>query len=147
MPGVTTSFTAVELATVALAVLLVILLSIIGYRAWKRSRITPEQRERRRCARLVAIGKISDATLVEIQGAVIFYSYAVRGVEYTASQDLSLLGREPVDLSSVNSLSIKYDPRNPANSIAISEDWSGLSGTDHRFSWSVLPRQLNEPRP
>ena len=47
-------------------------------------------------------------------------------MEYTASQDLSLLGRAPVDLASVHALSVKYDPRNPANSIIMSEEWSGL---------------------
>ena len=65
------------------------MLAIIGYRAWRRSRVTPEERERRRCAHLVAIGKMDDATLVEIRENLVFYSYGVRGVEYTASQDLS----------------------------------------------------------
>ena len=126
MPGVTSSYTAAEVATVVLAVVLAILVGILGYRAWKRSRITPEERERRRCAWLVATGKISDAVLVEIHDRVVYYSYGVRGVEYTASQDLGLLGRAPVDLTSVRSLSVKYDARNPANSIVMSEDWSGL---------------------
>ncbi len=135
MPGVTNSFTAAELATVVLAVVLVVLLALLGYRAWKRSRITPTERERRRCAWLVATGKMGDAALVEIRESLVFYSYAVRGVEYTASQDLSLLGRAPVDLTSVHSLSVKYDPRNPANSIIMSEEWSGL-----------LTGHLTEPR-
>ena len=124
--GVTDSYTAAELVTVMLAVVLVILLSILAYRAWQRSRITPVERERRRCAWLVVTGKISDATLVEIQDRVVFYSYAVRGVEYTASQDLSVLDRAPIDLCCIRALSVKYDPRNPANSIVLSEDWSGL---------------------
>ncbi len=126
MIAVTSSFTAAELATVVLAVVLVILLSILGYRAWQRSRITPAERERRRCAWIMATGKMGDAALVEIHESVVFYSYGVRGVEYTASQDLGLLGRAPVDLADVHALSVKYDPRNPANSIIMSEDWSGL---------------------
>ncbi len=126
MQGLTTSYTAAELAVVALAAVLVVLVAMIAYRAWKRSRITPAERERRRCAFLVATGKMGDAALVEIQERVVFYSYAVRGVEYTASQDLALLGRVPVDLTTVHALSVKYDPRNPANSIVISEEWSGL---------------------
>src|SRR5437899_1337000 len=93
MIAVTSSFTAAELATVVLAVVLVILLSILGYRAWQRSRITPAERERRRCAWIMATGKMGDAALVEIHESVVFYSYGVRGVEYTASQDLGLLGR------------------------------------------------------
>ena len=114
-----TSYTAAGLVTIALAVVLVVLLSILGYRAWQRSRVTPAERERRRCARLVAIGKMGDAALVEIQESVVFYCYAVRGVEYTASQDLALLGRSPQDVNPVQALSVKYDPRNPANSIVV----------------------------
>ena len=125
----TTTYTAAELITIALAALLVILLAIIGYRAWQRSRVTPEERERRRCAHLVAIGKINDARLVEIRENLVFYSYAVRGVEYTASQDLSrFAGVAALDFSGVSAMSVKYDPRNPANSIVVAEEWSGLRG-------------------
>jgi len=89
MQGLTTTYTAAELTTIVLAAVLVILLAIIGFRAWQRSRVTAEERERRRCARLVDIGKINDARLVEIRENLVFYAYTVRGVEYTASQDLS----------------------------------------------------------
>ena len=76
---------------------------------------------------LVATGKMGDATLVEIRDDLVFYSYAVRGVEYTASQDVSRLAhRVPTDLSAMGAVSVKYDPRNPANSIVIAEEWSGL---------------------
>ena len=128
MQGLTTHYTAAELMTVALAALLVVLLAIIGYRAWQRSRVTAEERERRRCAHLVATGKISDAMLVEIRENLVFYSYGVRGVEYTASQDISRLDKAAVDFSGVSSMSVRYDPRNPANSIVVAEEWSGLRG-------------------
>jgi hypothetical protein len=127
--GLTTTYTAAELTTIALAVVLVILLAVIAYRAWLRSRVTPDQRERRRCAHLVAIGKINDARLLEIRENLVFYSYAVRGVEYNASQDLSrFAGIAAFDFSGVSALSVKYDPRNPANSIVAAEEWSGLRG-------------------
>ena len=125
----TIQFTAAELITVALAAILVLLLAVIGYRAWQRSRVTAEERERRRCAQLVAVGKITDATLVEIREKTVFYSYLVRGVEYTASQDLArFVGEAAVDFSGVSALSVRYDPRNPANSIVVAEEWSGLRG-------------------
>ena len=54
MPGVPNSYTAAQIATVVLAVVLAILLAIIAYRAWKHSRVTPAERERRRCAWLVS---------------------------------------------------------------------------------------------
>jgi glutamine synthetase adenylyltransferase len=125
--GLASPFTAAEAVTVALAVLLAVLLALLAYRAWKRSRTTPEERERQRRRWLVASGKMGDATLVEIRDDLVFFSYAVRGVEYTASQDVSRLAqRVPSDLSAMGAVSVKYDPRNPANSIVIAEEWTGL---------------------
>jgi hypothetical protein len=71
---------------------------------------------------------MGDATLLEIRGDFLLYSYAVRGVEYTASQDLSALQSQlPPDLTSVvGTVLVRYDARNPANSIVLAEDWSGL---------------------
>ena len=110
-----------------LAVVLAVVGALAGYRAWKRSRITPEERERRRRADLVGHGKMSDAVLVEIRDDLLFYSYGVRGVEYTASQDVSMLQQYmPPDFSTIDAVSVKYDPRNPANSIVLAEQWSGL---------------------
>jgi hypothetical protein len=121
------SWVVAEAVLLALAVVLVMLGALIGYRAWKRSRITPEERERRRRAALVGRGKMSDAMLVEIRDDLLFYSYGVRGVEYTASQDVSMLkGQMPPDFSTIDAVSVKYDPRNPANSIVLAEQWSGL---------------------
>ena len=118
---------AAEAVLLALAVGLVALGALIGYRAWKRSRITPEERERRRRSALVARGKMSDALLVEIRDDLLFYSYGVRGVEYTASQDVSMLKPQLLpDFSTIDAVSVKYDPRNPANSIVLAEQWSGL---------------------
>jgi len=126
MPSLLIVLTAAETTTIALAAVLVVL-AAFAFRAWRRSRITPEERERRRCALLVATGKITDATLVEIREVLVFYSYSVRGVEYTASQDISRFADDQsVDFSGVSALSVKYDPRNPANSIVLAEEWSGL---------------------
>ena len=115
----------------ALAALLVVLLAIIGVAGMAAaSRVTPEERERRRRAWLVAAGKLGDGSLVEIRDDIVFYSYAVRGVEYTASQDVSrLTERVPADLSQLPSVGVKYDPKNPANSIVVAEEWSGLHGS------------------
>jgi hypothetical protein len=127
MPYGLSSFTPAELVTVALSALLVVLLAIFGYRAYQRSRVTPEERERRRRAWLVATGKMGDAMLVEMRDNMLLYSYNVRGVEYTASQDISLFSvKVPDGLGAAGSISVKYDARNPANSIVVSEEWSGL---------------------
>jgi hypothetical protein len=111
----------------ALAGALLVTGAILGYRAWQRSRITPEERERRRRELLSARGKMGDATLVEIRDDLLFFSYGVRGVEYTACQDVTKLQEYlPQDFSAVGAVSVKYDPRNPANSIVVAEHWSGL---------------------
>jgi hypothetical protein len=117
----------VEYVSLALGALLAAIVIALGFRAWKVSRITPEERERQRRTRLAVSGKMGDATLVEFRDSNLFYSYSVRGVEYTASQEVSsLIGRLPEDLSAAGAVSVKYDPRNPANSIVIAEQWSGL---------------------
>ncbi|HXS98659.1 MAG TPA: hypothetical protein VN736_28880 [Candidatus Limnocylindrales bacterium] len=120
-------FSAAETVTIALAIVLLVLVSIMGYRAWKQSRISPQERERQRRTVLVQTGKISDATLADVREDLLIYSYAVRGVEYTATQDISTLKELlPVDLAAIGPVSVKYDPRNPANSIVVAEQWSGV---------------------
>src|SRR5436190_3730607 len=71
-----------------------------GIILWRRSRVSPQEAERRRRKALNAAGKMGDATLLDVREDLVFYSYDVRGVEYTASQDVSTL-REllPVDPS------------------------------------------------
>ena len=138
MPGALAwSYTAVEAGVVPLAVVAIVV-AIVLYRRWKASRVSPEERERRRRAMLVSRGKMGDAVLVEIRDSLIFFSYSVRRVEYTASQDVSALrALVPQDLSALIAVGVKYMPQNPANSIVVAEDWSGL-----RYRNS-----LSEPRP
>jgi hypothetical protein len=138
MPALDSSYAAARLTAFALAIVLVVLLAIMAWRAWQRSRVTPDERERRRRMWLVSTGKMGDAVLAEIRDDLVFYNYVVRGVEYTASQDVSKIAdRVPSDLSQMPSVSVKYDPKNPANSIVVAEEWSGLRGQ----------RVGSEPRP
>lgn len=98
-----------------------------AWRKWQASRYTPEELERRRREMLMGCGKMGDATLVDIRDQLVFYSYDVRGIEYTASQDVSGLAESlPEDADAAGPVAVKYDPRNPANSIIISEEWSGI---------------------
>ncbi len=120
-------YTAADGITAALLAVLVALLGTIGVRAWRRSRITPDEKERWRRLLLLASGKLGDANLVDIHDDLLIYSYAVRGVEYTASQDISRLKAFlPGDLASLGHIAVKYDPRNAANSIVLAEEWTGL---------------------
>jgi hypothetical protein len=114
--------------SVTVAAVLAVGGGLYSWRAWQKSRPTPEQRERLRRSALVVNGKMGDANLVEIREEHLFYCYDVRGVQYTASQDISEL-REylPVDLSvAIGPVYVKYDPKNPANSVVLSERWSGF---------------------
>ena len=105
---------------------------------WIRShRTTAEQRERQRRQRLAQNGRICDGTVLDVQEIsangdgstrLLIYSYDVGGVSYEASQDVTHL-RQIVDIESCKlglPSSIRYDPRNPGNSIVVSEAWTGL---------------------
>ena len=128
MPGTLAwPYTVVEAGLLSLVVAAVALVAVIGFRAWKASRVTAEERERRRRALLVVRGKMADAVLVEVRDDLLFFTYAVRGVEYTASQDVSLLKEMvPRDFSSVLAVAVRFLPENPANSIVVAEEWTGL---------------------
>ena len=149
MPGfVIVSYTAAEAVTAGLAALLAVLLGVIGYRTWKASRVTPEEREKARRALLVHTGKMGDATLVEVHDTVLLYSYDVRGVEYTASQEVTVLKHLlPQDLSNLGPVSVKYEARNPANSIVVAESWSGLRVNVSRGTAVTVPVSKELPDP
>jgi hypothetical protein len=100
----------------------------IALRAYLRSRANPLEVERRRRAALAATGKLGDATLVDARDGVLIYSYDVHAVTYTASQDVSdIAERLPTDGDGIfGPVLVKYDPKNPANSIVLSEDWGGF---------------------
>lgn len=116
-----------ELITLALAGVLLALGAAIAWRKWRASRVDPAEVERQRRKLLMSLGKMGDATLVEIRDTLVFYSYDVRGMEYLASQDVAgLYDSLPEDPDAVGPVVVKYDPRNPANSIIISEEWSGI---------------------
>jgi hypothetical protein len=114
----------------ALAIGVVFAAALIAVVTWLvlRRRPSPAARERRRRLAIQAKGRMADATILDFQGDELFYSYTVRGVEYTASQDVSALrDRLPENLTVLlGCATVKYQPANPANSIVVSEEWSGL---------------------
>ena len=120
-------------AAAVLGGITVVALGAWGVHKYLKSRPTAAELERRRRSDLHARGKMGDANLLEYREHIVFYSYAIGGVEYHACQDLSGLERLlPQDRwSAIGPASIKYDPRNPANSMVLCEEWSGLR-TAHR---------------
>jgi hypothetical protein len=93
-----------------------------------RRRTTPEKREQRRRLQIHATGRLGDALVIETEQNLLYYSYSIRGVQYTASQDVGTLrDRLPEDLSRlIGPCGMKYVSNNPANSILLCEEWSGL---------------------
>ncbi len=105
---------------------------------WARAhRKTAEQREMERRLHLSSLGRITDGTVLDVHEytnegqapvELLIYTYDVAGVTYECSQDVTHL-RPLVDIQSCKigvPASIKYDPHNPANSIVVTEVWSGL---------------------
>jgi len=94
----------------------------------KRARVGPEERERLRRLAVNSAGRMTDAIVTDVHDDLISYAYSVRGVTYSASQDVSpFRDLLPEDRSAlIGPVNLKYHPRNPANSIVICERWTGL---------------------
>jgi hypothetical protein len=90
--------------------------------------VAPEEAERRRRDGLLGGGKIGDCEITDVDGAMITYTYSVSGVIYTVAQDASALERRlPEDrMRMLGPASVRYDMRNPFNSMVICEAWSGI---------------------
>jgi len=108
-----------------------------GYALLRRKPKTAEDLERERRTWLNTIGRITDGTVIDVQElgtdgqraqTMLIYQYDVAGVSYEASQDVTYL-RQWINLHSCRlglPTSVKYDSRNPGNSMVISEGWIGL---------------------
>jgi hypothetical protein len=94
-----------------------------------RIRRKPKDKEKLRRLEVNLNGRLADATIMDINEDAIVYEYSVRGLTYTASQDISQL-REMIPSDSHRLIgrpaSLKYSTHNPANSILLCEEWSGL---------------------
>jgi hypothetical protein len=136
MPPISASILVPGGATeLALLALLAAVLIAGGVWLFLSSRQTAAQRERRRRLAINKTGRMGDAMIIDVRDCVLYYSYEIRGVEYTTSQDASdfrdLLPRETAGL--IGPVGMKFAPKNPANSIVICEDWSGLRSATLQF--------------
>ena len=114
----------------AIFLLAIAVVSLGAYLLWRalRSWRDPVERERKRRSILYQQGRMAQALITDFRDSVFYYSYEISGVAYAASQDVSALGaRVPSEPSAlIGHSALKYHPRNPANSILICEEWSGL---------------------
>ena len=103
-------------------------------RLWRRKDAAEIERLRRldinRRGRISA-GRILDLVELETAGGksrLLVYQYEVGGVTYEAAQDVTTLP----EIAAVAQFlpgqitSVKFDPRRPANSIFVCEEWRGL---------------------
>jgi len=108
-----------------------------GYALLRRKPKSADDFERERRTWLNTVGRITDGTVIDVQelestgrpaATMLIYQYDVAGVSYEASQDVTYL-RQWINLHSCRlglPTSVKYDSRNPGNSMVISEGWIGL---------------------
>ncbi len=82
--------------------------------------------EASRLARLAKTGRMADGTVLDVKpdggGHVthIFYRYNIAGVDYESSQELNAEQRaREGDYAAGSSIIIRYDPRQPGNSIVV----------------------------
>lgn len=116
-----------NLALLLLGSLGAALLILVGWLLMGR-RPSADERERARRRSLGVRGRLTDAEITDVHGWTIGYCYEVAGVTYHSTQDATAFGEAlPKDpLLLLGPAAIKYAPGNPANSILISEDWSGI---------------------
>ena len=111
--------------------------ALAGYALLHRKPKSAPDVELERRTWLNTVGRITDGTVIDVQEIVaaanrpatmLIYQYDVAGVSYEASQDVTYL-RQWINLHSCRlglPTSVKYDSRNPGNSMVIAEGWIGL---------------------
>jgi hypothetical protein len=100
-------------------------------------RPSAEEIERRRREELSLSGRITDGVILDARTLtnedsisptpeVLVYSYSLAGLTYNCAQDVSSLPNEVIGFRIDQPVQVRYDPRNPGNSIIVSETWRGL---------------------
>ncbi len=118
----------------------------LGGVAWymaTRDRTTAEDLERTRRQDLVLGGRIMDGTVLDVSDLdpyeagrpegmqLILYKYEIAGVAYECSQDITYL-KDLIKIADIRvgfPCSVRYDTRQPQNSIVVAENWIGLRDT------------------
>lgn len=124
----------------------------VGFASYVLTRRKPsaEEIERERRDLLARIGRITDGTIMDtmimetrgIDASVmdapadaerdvptphmIVYNYRIAGVTYECAQDVTTLAEFVHGIRTDLPIQVRYAPHNPANSIVVAENWSGL---------------------
>jgi hypothetical protein len=105
-----------------------VLIGCVVLIALRRKRPTPDEVERRRRLAVYRHGRILDGLITDIDGDTIHFAYSVNGADYRATQNVGTLRDQlpPQSHRLIGPATLRYMVRNPANSIVICEEWSGL---------------------
>jgi len=113
------------------------LLVVGGWLYMLSRRPTAFEIERRRREELAEKGRITDGVILDARTLtnqdsisptpeVLVYSYSLAGLTYNCAQDVSSLPERVQGFRIDQAVQVRYDPRNPGNSILVSESWTGL---------------------
>jgi len=119
------------------AAALVLVVALVVWLIVRHRRPSREEMERRRRDRLATSGRITDGSLIDVRTLeneesssqtpeVLVYRYRLAGVTYECAQDVSRLAEFVHSCHVGSAVQVRYDPRNPGDSILIAETWSGL---------------------
>ena len=122
-------------------------------RRWRRK--SPDEIERLRRLGVNACGRIIPGRIVELAepvaggpaGPILLYEYEVAGVTYEAAQDLSALPEIAAAAPFLpgQTTSVKYDPKQPTNSILACEAWCGIPDLEPNRNASAARGRSAEP--
>lgn len=121
----------------------------------RRKLPSEEEIERERRLELLKSGRIIDGTVIDISDLgeeesgrpgglqLILYQYAIAGVVYECSQDVTPL-KDQVNIYECRlsfPASVRYDVHRPENSIIVAENWSGLRETANSVPLRRAPKR------
>jgi hypothetical protein len=117
-----------------------------------RKRESVEEREWLRRQLVYREGRVLEGFVTEVDEQLIHFNYNVSGVVYEASQDISAL-RYMLPAAShlvIGPTTLRYLVNNPANSIVVCEEWTGLrqrSPLGSESDWGATSQLRNPGSP
>ena len=134
--------------TLALVGLGMVTAASISWYRMNREQPDEEEIERERREYLAATGRIVDGSITETHWAneaedatpnTLIYRYRIAGVTYECAQDVRPLSDRVRHVRIDLPVQVRFDPRNPGDSIVVAETWSGLR-IDHEHATGPPPR-------
>ena len=123
-------------------------------RRWRRK--SPDEIERLRRTEVNACGRIGFGRILELAepvpdgpaGPILLYEYEVAGVTYQAAQNVGMMAEIAAAAPFLpgQTTSVKYDPKQPTNSILACEAWCGIPDLEPQRKAALESRE-EAPKP